>query len=490
MAALPGDTIGDISSRAAPLPAAAATASDPLLQQWLAKPPAMPPAPNIVPFQRAKQDIAARQNALTPPPAPELAPTPTNAPHAQFTDTMKAMGSPMMLMALLGGALTRTPITSALTSATGLLTGLHQGDMEKAKNAHEEFNQHLDAAIAANRSSLEKYQAAREAYGDKSDQLANEWRGVADQQNNELIKDQIAIGRLDEAWKFISASQKNQEALLHQRGVYDQHIAAGWGAPMQVKLKSGKEVQGEQNKITGEWRSLDGTVIPASDVESAQKLAGGGIGGSFKAIYTSRILLSGNEAAKDLANVVQLPTTASTGIFGGRTQGPSLTDATKEVLANTVTSQEMQLYNVMATGFQRSLATIEASGLRGTQGLSDQMNSVMLKEGDTNLTKLSKLAQIRQIVDAGLEITAADPTVPPELKDKLKDITDKIRQSVPFTQTDVIALTRAQQMNPDATLSSIMPRQYRPGDIIHRGDKDYRVTGGDPTNPDLEPVEK
>ncbi|MBF9666383.1 hypothetical protein IAI38_11655, partial [Streptococcus pseudopneumoniae] len=78
-------------------------------------------------------------------------------------------------------------------------------------------------------------------------------------------------------------------------------------------------------------------------------------------------------------------------------------DATKEVLANKLTSQEVQSYNVMSTGFQRALASIEAAGLMPTGQLTHQMDAVIFKEGDTNFTKLQKLAQTRQIVEEGLE---------------------------------------------------------------------------------------
>lgn len=181
--------------------------------------------------------------------------------------------------------------------------------------------------------------------------------------------------------------------------------------------------------------------------------------GGRESVYVQRMMMGANQASKDLANVVQLPLTASTGIFGGRKQGPGLFDAGKEVLANKATGQEAQAYNAMATGFQRSLAQIESAGLMPSGSLTHQMDAVLFKEGDTNLTKLHKLAQTRQIVEAGMEVVDANPRVSPEEKAKVKGVLDSIRKSVPFTHSDLIQLQLLQDSNPNATLKDVIGKK-------------------------------
>lgn len=189
------------------------------------------------------------------------------------------------------------------------------------------------------------------------------------------------------------------------------------------------------------------------DQRGEQKL---NVTGGRESVYIQRMMMGANQASKDLANVVQLPLTASTGIFGGRKQGPGLFDAGKEVLANKATGQDAQAYNAMATGFQRSLAQIESAGLMPSGSLTHQMDAVLFKEGDTNLTKLHKLAQTRQIVEAGMEVVDANPRVSPEEKAKVKTVLESIRKSVPFTHSDLIQLQEAQRTDPNATLGSII----------------------------------
>jgi len=220
------------------------------------------------------------------------------------------------------------------------------------------------------------------------------------------------------------------------------------------------------NKRSGQaWEAAeDGTFkqIPLANVpDKVVKLGSIGAMGAIESRFTQRVLLSANEALKDLQNVAQLPITVSSGIFGGRTQGPGLLDATKEVLANTMTREDTQLYNTMSTGFQRSLAAIEAAGLMPTGSLTHQMDAVIFKEGDTNLTKMSKLAQVRQIVDAGLEVMESNPRLSDSEKEQAKKIRNGLEKAVPFTQSDVTKWMVRSQKNPAVTMADVMGKKAK-----------------------------
>ena len=183
------------------------------------------------------------------------------------------------------------------------------------------------------------------------------------------------------------------------------------------------------------------------------------LAGGRESTFINRVVLAGNQAAADLTNVVKLPMSASRGLFGGRGQGTGLLDAAKESLATAMTTQEVQSYNVLATGFQRSLAAIEAAGLAPSGSLVHQMDSVIFKEGDTNYTKLLKLAQTRQIVDKGLETTLSNPRVPEETKAHIREIMGKIDKAVPFVPGDLLDLQQAQAANPKVTLGEILKQK-------------------------------
>ena len=224
--------------------------------------------------------------------------------------------------------------------------------------------------------------------------------------------------------------------------------AAQPGAPAAAVMPqfsgSPRQIAEAQNR----WRAAQGKL----DIN----LAGG-----RESTFINRVVMSGNQAAADLANVVQLPMTASRGLFGGRGQGKSLFEAGKETLTTAMTTQEVQTYNVMATGFQRALAAIEGAGLAPTNALMHQMDAVIFKEGDTNFTKLMKLAQTRQIVEKGLETIMANPRVPKLTKDHVEEIVAKITKSVPFTASDLMELQKQQALNPNATLGDVVGMKAR-----------------------------
>lgn len=201
--------------------------------------------------------------------------------------------------------------------------------------------------------------------------------------------------------------------------------------------------------VPGSIRPIKGG--PADPEEMAKKPMG-----SRELTFVNRGVVAASEAAADLANVARMPISATTGLFGGRKQGPGLFDAGKEALANTITSQEAQTYNVRSAGFQRSLAAIEASGLAPSGTLTHQMDQVIFKAGDSYMTKLEKLAQTRQIVEAGMEPFVDDPRVPASTRSSISKALDKVRAAVPYTQEDIDKLGSLQEINPDATLRDVI----------------------------------
>ena len=178
--------------------------------------------------------------------------------------------------------------------------------------------------------------------------------------------------------------------------------------------------------------------------------------GNRESVYISRIGTAANETAKDLKNIVRQPLTVDRGIFGGRQQGGSLLSAGKETLTNAMTSQDVQSYNVLASGIQRNLASIEAAGLAPSGSLTHQMDAMTFKAGDTNFTKLQKLAQIKQIAQAGLETTLSNPRIPKEQKAHFEDVAKQIDEAVPFSNGDLLDLQSQQEVNPNMTIKDIL----------------------------------
>lgn len=173
-------------------------------------------------------------------------------------------------------------------------------------------------------------------------------------------------------------------------------------------------------------------------------------------IMLSRVSAAGNSAAAAIRNIMELPTTASTGWFGGRQQGTGLLSAGKEALTNTLTSQGVQDFNSMAVGVGRNLSTLETQGLAPSGAFTHSMDSVILKEGDSEMTKMRKLAEMRQIVETNLEPNLSNPRIPPEQKKMIQGVIGQVQTAVPFTHHDITALQASQNKNPQATMADYM----------------------------------
>lgn len=221
------------------------------------------------------------------------------------------------------------------------------------------------------------------------------------------------------------------------------------GIKYSVNVQNGNAYRSDES---GAWVPVNINSIP----NNAQKLGSGQGGSGREMVQTGRVMLAARQASKDLSNIVELPLASSSGWFGGREQGKGILDATKEQLANVMTGQDAQSYNVMITGVQRQLAAIEAAGLMPSGALTKQMDAIVIKEGDTELTKLHKLAQIRQITEQGVQHVLDNPRVSNQEKDAMKGVRDELTSSVPYTQKDLIKLQKLQQVDPRTKLRDVI----------------------------------
>lgn len=192
-------------------------------------------------------------------------------------------------------------------------------------------------------------------------------------------------------------------------------------------------------------------------------------------VYAERIMGSAREGAADLANVVELPIGAGTSWLGKPHEGTSAVATTWSGLKNSVTPQEAQDYQVMVSGIQRNLSAIESMGLAPSGSLTNQMEAVVVKPGDSQLTKLRRLAQTRQIIERGLDTPLSDPAIPDVMKDAMRETISSVQKAVPFTQHDLTDLERRAESNPKVTLQDVMKEKG-----LSKDDKDDSKTTKSP----------
>lgn len=231
------------------------------------------------------------------------------------------------------------------------------------------------------------------------------------------------------------------------------------GSPGEIEYTdpSGKVQRADAVYDPNAGRYLSAEGLKPIEGSDFRPLKGGEAGlGNRAEVYLQRVMTGANEAVRAAQNMMELPISTSRGIFGGRTQGGSLFDAAKESLTNEMTTQEVQDYNTMVAGVQRNLSTIEAGGLAPPGSLTHSMDAIVLKEGDSYLTKARKMAEMRQIVEAGLQPNLANPKIPVEQKDFIKKTINDMATAIPFTQHDITMFER--QGRPTETISDYSKR--------------------------------
>lgn len=188
--------------------------------------------------------------------------------------------------------------------------------------------------------------------------------------------------------------------------------------------------------------------IPGGPKDPSAATAGG-LGGRDGVMF-QRVTSAANAGVKAIENIAELPIASSSGWLSGRGESHSLFGSVKDVLAQKVTGQDAQTVNVMFSGLSRNLATLETAGLSPGGNLTHSLESLKLNEGDTQMTKIRKLAEMRQIVEENLSPNLANPKLAPAQKELVQNIITKVQKAVPFSQHDVTQFESSK--NPRATI--------------------------------------
>ncbi|HLA60903.1 MAG TPA: hypothetical protein VK626_01535 [Nitrospiraceae bacterium] len=199
-----------------------------------------------------------------------------------------------------------------------------------------------------------------------------------------------------------------------------------------------------------------GAIRPISGGPHDPNAVSGGMD-SRSSVMFNRVAASAQAATKAIQNIMELPISTSTGWFGGAQAGTSLLGSVKAVLGQKVTSQEAQDFKTMVAGVSRNLSTIETAGLAPNGAITHSMDAVLLGEGDTQMTKLRKMAEMRQIVEENLKPQLANPKLAPQQKDLIRNIIGGVQQAVPFTHHDITLLQGSK--NPQATIQDFATQQ-------------------------------
>ena len=213
-----------------------------------------------------------------------------------------------------------------------------------------------------------------------------------------------------------------------------------------IKVVDPTNPLGYSTKERSKFQPGDNLFTPASGSDSRA------------AVMNDRVITAANEAGMDIHNLSLLPAGVSSGILGvGGSPGHSVFSITAAALKNNMAPEETQAYNKIITGLAQNIAGVEAGGLQSSQARVKSFDGLLLNPGDTQLTKLQSMANLRQNVEKAVEVKLANAKIPAEQKDILRAVLEQIKQDVPFSVEDVIKLQRAE--HPQQSLSDVISQR-------------------------------
>lgn len=402
-------------------------------------------------------DVQAQQQllsqALAKPPTPEKTP---DSPDLKFKKvSLGALVGTVVAGLIMGRAAKTGPMLTAAGSLNALVAAHNSGEQDRIAAAKEDYDEKLKAVDRHN-------QDMRQQFSDITDlmktnvTMAKDRLDMFNAQYTDGLNQHFQQAKsLQGAYKVAldgMTSQLNAQDQLERVADQHEHLAIDRKTLELNQQKAAKEGwepyvdKGNNNKPfrwnaeTNEMQDLDGKPYKAINPSKVPSGAGGASAVSQR--FNNRIVSAAALATNDAVNLMQMPMTASSGLLGGTHTG-SMFDATKTALAQKMTPQNDQVYKVMATGIQRNLSQIESAGLAPSGSLTAQMETAIANPGDDGITKLHRFAQIRQIVDTGMDALLSDPTVSDQQRQYAQKLTERIDKAIPFTHEDLINFSSA-----------------------------------------------
>jgi hypothetical protein len=349
-------------------------------------------------------------------------PPPTPKP----TSIVEEWGSPAMLLALLGSAFTRQPLTNALNAGAAVMRAYQTRDFDAAKQSIDQWKEANDTALklydVQSKAYANDIKAIREGTGDQIKDAANNLHALALAFKDNSTAELIQAGRLDlavdsydkqnaardqlktkgemidkeakarlklydtakglaTAKTALDTAQKtnNPEASAAAQTAYTTAKEHYDAAEQDVKILHDVEQTGKTAAQT-KFGSIDDLMQrwhqdftttnkrePTTEEIAAQRAkvtAEQKPPGRAGAAQIQRLVGAMNEAVASLGNLSELPIGSTAGWFQGlqNESADSLGGAIQRSWANKLTPQDAQDVAVTFTGLQRTLAVIDAQG--------------------------------------------------------------------------------------------------------------------------------
>jgi hypothetical protein len=198
-----------------------------------------PPAPGFM-YDDSGRQVPDSSQGDSKPPKP--------MPPEQQRSPMEMFGSAASVLGILGGLLSRAPLTASLKAATGAMNGYRQRDLETYQQNLAQWKAQSEYAERLSEWQQNRYKAAYDQYKDNHDALMGEWRMLATQDGNDIARKAAETGDM----RVVEEALRGKDASLDN--------FRRWRTEVN-KIMTGRSVElqaAEEMKQTPEWMMATG----------------------------------------------------------------------------------------------------------------------------------------------------------------------------------------------------------------------------------------
>jgi hypothetical protein len=163
-------------------------------------------------------------------------------------------------------------------------------------------------------------------------------------------------------------------------------------------------------------------------------------GAAMERARGEQIIGATKELARSINIIADMPITVSGGIFGSRKASTGFFDAPLNTLAGKLTTDAERQYGIVASNLGQAMAIIESGGYKpGQTQINYYQDKLRWVPGDSISTKMLAMADLKAQSRERTDVVLANPAIPDEQKQLIRDVFEKLDKVIPFEPEDIVA---------------------------------------------------
>ena len=210
-------------------------------------------------------------------------------------------------------------------------------------------------------------------------------------------------------------------------------------AQKMFELKEKQEATARENELKRQYE-LQRMREHDQNMAALKTIAAQGGSRAMQQIFIAqRAVTALRGAASVMESVMRLPATADAGVLPNLQTKDGMFNYVRNNAARKLSSAEAKDIETLYSGMGRYLATIEASGTAtGLTGLSQQMEKLQPKAGDTVGDIATKIADVRRVSTEAIQAMIDSGLLPGQAAEAARQQVKRMEEVVPFTTNDVV----------------------------------------------------